>query len=123
MIVALAGSALIKELRRHFELIETRYPPEINPRDRRKIKRLEPISDPIEFDLVHADGRRQTALLADISVRGARIVADDVPAPGEIVELLFPTGETTLAAEAEVVHTGHEEDEIEAFFGVRFLGG
>lgn len=116
MTVSACRTISIEELSRIVPLVEipTADQPEI---DDRRARRFEP-AGPIEVILTHADGREQVGLLADISAVGARIIADESPRDGSIIELSLPLGSTLYhIGEGFVLHT--EASDL-GCFGVNF---
>lgn len=88
-------------------------------RDRRRTPRFEPSAGPYEV-LVHRHGDRAIrALLGDISITGARLVADERPRIGERLEVVIAIGRCLHVYTADVLYVGDcgEMPEI----GVRFL--
>ena len=85
--------------------------------DDRRTRRFEPCA-PVEVILTHADGSEQVGLLADISAGGARIIADEAPRGGALVEVALSLGQKRRPlAEGFVVHA---DDSQLGCFGVDF---
>lgn len=92
-------------------------PDDLSEMDDRQARRYEPCA-PVEVFLTHADGSEQVGLLADISSGGARIIADEAPLAGALVEVALSVGkERRPLAEGFVVHT---DDSQLGCFGVDF---
>lgn len=116
MLMSPAGFLSIAELSGIVPLVE--LPAEDLPEvEERRARRFEPVA-PVEVVLTHADGREQVGLLADVSSQGARIIADESPRGGEIVELALQIGRARKPlAEGFVIHT---DDSDLGCFGVDF---
>lgn len=92
-------------------------PDDLSEMDDRRARRFEPCA-PVEVFLTHADGSEQVGLLADISNGGARIIADEAPLAGALVEVALSVGKKRRPlAEGFVVHT---DDSQLGCFGIDF---
>jgi hypothetical protein len=117
MITITTGQELLSELKGHFTLVETGtdWP---NLSDQRQAVRYEMQSGRVPVEISSRYGLTSRGLLADVSLIGARIIADYVPSSGEIVRLAFEIARDRFVLDGEVCHMGVEGSI--RYFGVRF---
>ncbi len=113
------GAALVKALLSHYPMSDITQ--EL-PVDEREDPRYEPTSDPLEVRFRTFDGRECTALLADVSARGARFVADYIPAENEVIQVLAEVEGQPFTLNGRVCHSKTPETDPVCFFGVEFTG-
>ncbi|MGQ9650185.1 MAG: PilZ domain-containing protein [Phycisphaerae bacterium] len=118
MATIVTGEELLAELRRHFKLVETGndWPPS---RDRRQHTRYELESGSVPVEVCSRFGLTARGLLADVTVGGARVITDYVPAIGETLSLSFNINNGFCVLDAEVRHVGVEGSI--RYIGVRFV--
>jgi hypothetical protein len=117
MTTTVAAETLVSELQTYYPLVEAVPDPLAGP-ERRAEVRYETLADPIELDLLLADGRTLRALLSDISPAGARVIADRLPPSGQTVRLVFTVADRRFDVSGDVLYVGGDDERH--YFAVQF---